>query len=161
MSTAMPDVWAGDAVAQSSIAQQSIVHPLCQPVDVKLGDVGDNRRVGLAMPDGRVLAHRPLPQLPGSVSTFPAAISALDRPHIIEGCKALLEESGLAARCLPIALRQAKEDELLLVHTPEYIHRIMSCRYLPHPSPKLHVAHAGARTLWRYCGWHPPLTPST
>ncbi len=59
-----------------------------------------------------------------SQSAWSEPYPALDRPESKRRLKSLIEASGLAEKLVPIAPRQATVEDLLRVHTAEYVERI-------------------------------------
>jgi acetoin utilization deacetylase AcuC-like enzyme len=84
------------------------------------------RRTGLVF-DERCLAHR---NPPGGVAfgALPpwATVEAFERPERLTRTRDVLAGSGALAHVEAVAAREADEDELRLVHTPEHVERVLA-----------------------------------
>ena len=93
-------------------------------------------RVGLAF-DPRMAKHRPLPETaydsawdrgvlttqspPGALIQFGGAVGTNERPERILATIQALEEGGILDLCVAVPCREARDDEIRLVHTAEHV----------------------------------------
>ena len=109
------------------------------------------RRAGLAW-DPACLAHQNVSGLTLPIADSWLAVRPSENPERLLRCVHVLRASGRLDLLTPVALRVARDEDLLLVHTRAHIDAIRSTRTFPEPRRIAEFASAGAAS------WHAALT---